>query len=49
VNREQKTATITSIHERLRLANLAVMTEYRGLTVADMNRLRRELKEVGGV
>jgi large subunit ribosomal protein L10 len=49
VNREQKTATIAGIHERLRLASLAVMTEYRGLTVADMNRLRRELKQVGGV
>jgi large subunit ribosomal protein L10 len=47
VKREEKTTVIADIHERLRGASLAVMTEYRGLTVAEMNRLRRELKQVG--
>jgi large subunit ribosomal protein L10 len=49
VKRDEKTALIAGIHERLRQASLAVMTEYRGLTVANMNRLRRELKQVGAV
>jgi large subunit ribosomal protein L10 len=48
VNREEKTALIAQINERLRGSSLAVMTEYRGLTVAQLNRLRRELKQVGG-
>lgn len=48
MNRDEKTAVIADIHERLRKANLAIMTEYRGLTVAQLNRLRRELKQVGG-
>ena len=49
MNRAEKTALITHLHTRLRDAQLAVMTEYRGLTVAQLNRLRRELKQVGGV
>ena len=48
MNREEKTALIADINARLRGASLAIMTEYRGLTVAQMNRLRRELKQVGG-
>lgn len=48
MNREEKTALIAQINERLRGSSLAVMTEYRGLTVAQMDRLRRELKQVGG-
>lgn len=46
MNKDDKTALIAGLHERLKQANLAVMTEYRGLTVAQMNRLRRELKTV---
>jgi large subunit ribosomal protein L10 len=48
VNKEEKTAVVADIHDRLSKANLAIMTEYRGLTVAQLNRLRRELKQVGG-
>jgi large subunit ribosomal protein L10 len=48
VNKQEKAAHIADIHERLRGSSLAVMTEYRGLTVAQMDRLRRELKAVGG-
>jgi large subunit ribosomal protein L10 len=46
VNREEKATAIAEIHERLQAASLAVMTEYRGLSVAQLNRLRRELKQV---
>jgi large subunit ribosomal protein L10 len=48
VNRQEKTALIADIHERLRGSSLAILTEYRGLTVAQLDRLRRELKAVGG-
>ncbi len=48
MTREEKTALIAEINGRLRGASLAIMTEYRGLTVAQMDRLRRELKQVGG-
>ncbi len=48
MNKQEKAALIADIHERLRGSSLAVMTEYRGLTVAQMDRLRRELKAVGG-
>lgn len=48
MNKQEKTALIDDIHGRLRASTMAVMTEYRGLTVAQMDRLRRELKAVGG-
>src|SRR5262245_11112086 len=37
---------IAGLLERFQTASLAVTTEYRGLTVAELNRLRRELKAV---
>jgi len=46
VNRGEKATAVAEIHERLLGASLAVMTEYRGLTVAQMNKLRRELEQV---
>ena len=48
MNREEKTALIADINARLKQTSLAVVAEYRGLTVAQLNRLRRELKQVGG-
>ena len=48
MNKQEKTALIAEITERLRGSSMAVMTEYRGLTVAQLDRLRRELKAVGG-
>jgi large subunit ribosomal protein L10 len=48
VNREEKTALIADINARLKGSTLAVIAEYRGLTVVQLNRLRRELKQVGG-
>ena len=44
MNRDQKETIVGELHERLQAASLAVVTEYRGLTVAQMNRLRRELE-----
>jgi len=47
VNRDQKTALVTELAERFANAALGVVTEYRGLTVAQMNKLRRELQAAG--
>lgn len=47
MNRDQKTALIAELAERLASASLGVVTEYRGLTVAQMNKLRRELEGAG--
>ena len=49
MNKEEKNTLIADLHERLRQAHFAIMTEYRGLTVAEMNRLRRELKQVDAI
>lgn len=48
MNRQEKTALIAGLNAELRASSLAVMTQYRGLTVAQLNKLRRELKQVGG-
>jgi large subunit ribosomal protein L10 len=47
VNKAAKSALIADLHERLSNVSLGVVTEYRGLTVAQMNKLRRELQAVG--
>jgi large subunit ribosomal protein L7/L12 len=47
-NREEKVQKASAIEEKLKAAKMALVTEYRGLTVAQMNRLRRELREVAG-
>ncbi len=47
MNREEKSAAIAALAERLSSASLGVVTEYRGLTVAQLNKLRRELQGVG--
>lgn len=47
MNQEQKSALIATLHERLSTATLGVITQYRGLSVAQMNKLRRELQAAG--
>ena len=47
MNRDQKTSLIAELTERLSSASLGVVTEYRGLTVAQLNKLRRELQGAG--
>ena len=46
--REEKAAIIEDLRERLRGTDLAVVTDYRGLTVGQMQTLRRELRAAGG-
>lgn len=43
----KKVEMVAQIVDWLRRAQVTVLTEYRGLTVADLTRLRRQLREVG--
>src|ERR1044071_428990 len=44
----EKAETVAAVHERLRAARMAIVTEYRGLSVAQMTRLRREIRQASG-
>ena len=44
----EKSETVNAVHERLKSAKMAIVTEYRGLTVAQMTKLRREIRQVAG-
>lgn len=46
MNRTEKATLVDALHQRLQATSLVVTTEYRGLTVAQINALRRELKTV---
>src|SRR6266568_1374309 len=43
-----KAETVVAVHERLKAAKMAIVTEYRGLTVGQMTRLRREIRHASG-
>lgn len=45
--REEKQAAVDSIRENLQNAQSAVLTDYRGLTVAETNELRKKFREAG--
>src|SRR5438309_11909625 len=46
--RPDKVAVVNEVRERLSSSEAAILTEYRGLNVAEMARLRRSLREAGG-
>src|SRR5487761_1171132 len=46
--RAAKVAVVDEVRQRLSGADAAILTEYRGLTVAEMAKLRRSLSSVGG-
>ncbi len=46
--RAEKVAVVNEVRERLEAADGALLTEYRGLTVAELAELRRELSAAGG-
>ena len=46
--RAEKVAVVNEVRDRLEAADGAVLTEYRGLTVAELAELRRELAAAGG-
>jgi large subunit ribosomal protein L10 len=46
--RPAKVAVVDEVRQRLTSSDAAILTEYRGLNVAEMARLRRSLREAGG-
>lgn len=48
MNRKEKSEEIAELQGKFAKATSAVVTEYKGLTVAAMSMLRRELREVAG-
>src|SRR5215510_7350578 len=48
MNRREKSEEIAALQGKFAKATTAVVTEYKGLTVAEMTALRRELREVAG-
>jgi large subunit ribosomal protein L10 len=46
--RADKVAVVNEVRDRLETSDAAVLTEYRGLTVAELAELRRELTAAGG-
>lgn len=49
MNKTEKQATVAELRERFQGAQAAIVTEYRGLTVAKVNELRRALEKEGAV
>ncbi len=48
MNRAQKTEAVAKLNDRFGRAPITVVTEYRGLNVAEMSELRRKLRVVDG-
>ena len=46
--RPEKVAVVDEVRDRLTNSQAALLTEYRGITVADMSVLRRSLRAAGG-
>ena len=46
--RPEKVAVVDEVRERLSAASAAILTEYRGLNVTEISRLRRALRDAGG-
>jgi large subunit ribosomal protein L10 len=47
-SKNEKAAKVAAVQEKFKAAKLAIVTEYRGLTVAQMTRLRREIRQASG-
>jgi large subunit ribosomal protein L10 len=44
----EKAETVAAVQQRLKSAKMAIVTEYRGLSVGQMTRLRREVRQASG-
>jgi large subunit ribosomal protein L10 len=44
----EKAETVAVVHEKFKAAKMAIVTQYRGLSVAQMTRLRRDIREASG-
>lgn len=48
MRRQEKTELVAELGEKLRAAKVALLARYQGLTVAQTNQLRREIRSAGG-
>lgn len=48
MRREEKVELVTELGDKLKAAKVTLLARYQGLTVAQTNRFRRELRSVGG-
>jgi len=46
--RPEKVAVVADVQERMSSAEAVILTEYRGMSVANISSLRRQLRDVGG-
>ena len=46
--RAEKIAVVDEVRAKLAAADAAILTEYRGLKVSELETLRRALRQVGG-
>ena len=44
----EKAEAVAFVHEKFKMAKMAIVTEYRGLSVAQMTRLRRAIRDASG-
>jgi large subunit ribosomal protein L10 len=44
----EKAETVAFVHEKFKAARMAIVTEYRGLSVTQMTRLRRTVRDASG-
>jgi len=47
-SQQEKAQKVSAIQEKLKTAKVAIVTEYRGLSVAQMTRLRRQIRQASG-
>lgn len=47
-SRQENVKAVSEFREKVRAAKLAIVTDYRGLTVAEMTRLRCEIRQASG-
>lgn len=48
MNRERKTEQVSQVQDKLKTAKMAIVTEYQGLTCAQMTQLRVEIQKASG-
>ncbi|MFQ5849775.1 MAG: 50S ribosomal protein L10 [Candidatus Binatia bacterium] len=48
MKRERKAEHVAEVRDKFKAAKMTIVTEYRGLTVSQMARLRREIREAAG-
>ena len=48
MDRERKAEHVGQVQDKFKVARMAIVTEYKGLTVAEMARLRSEIHEASG-